>query len=207
MGRTKLGAQLHKQKWLPNRISSFPVSQESQFIFSVYPTDPVVPTAYECFFFPVTVRTLQAHVLAVRICSTIAAVVEACEFVTQQGNYGMDVNGASPELTLGPKGWSKLGKCFTRSQVAELLTYLIEQNHFNVGGLVLHQIKGMPVGLPAATQIVNVCFFYVSSILPILLLYILCSCAGCLTSQETDFFVLYRLLFCDCLLNFVFSSI
>jgi len=157
MGRTKLGAQLHKQKWLPNRISSFPVSQESQFIFSVYPTDPVVPTAYECFFFPVTVRTLQAHVLAVRICSTIAAVVEACEFVTQQGNYGMDVNGASPELTLGPKGWSKLGKCFTRSQVAELLTYLIEQNHFNVGGLVLHQIKGMPVGLPAATQIVNVC--------------------------------------------------
>ena len=35
---------------------------------------------------------------------TIAAVDEAWDFVTQQGDSGMDVDGASPELTLGPKG-------------------------------------------------------------------------------------------------------
>jgi len=48
--RTKLGAQLHKQKCLPSRTSSFTVSQDSYFVFSVYPTDTVVPTAYECFY-------------------------------------------------------------------------------------------------------------------------------------------------------------
>ena len=64
MDCTKLGAQLHKQKCLPHRTSSFPVSQDSHFVFSVYPTDPVVPTAYECFFFRVTVREIQAHALA-----------------------------------------------------------------------------------------------------------------------------------------------
>jgi len=41
----------------------------------------------------------------------------------------MDVDVASPELTLGPKGCSKLGKGYTRAQVAELLTYLIERNY------------------------------------------------------------------------------
>ena len=55
---------LHKQKYLPNCTSPFSVSQESQFVFSVYPTDPVVTIAYECFFFRVTVREIQAHALA-----------------------------------------------------------------------------------------------------------------------------------------------
>ena len=62
--RMKLGAQLHKQKCLPTRTSSFPVSQDSHFVFNIYHTDPVVPTTYEFFFFRVTVRELQAHELA-----------------------------------------------------------------------------------------------------------------------------------------------
>jgi len=43
---------------------SFPDSQGSQFVFIVYPTDSVVPIAYECFFFIVTVRELQVQALA-----------------------------------------------------------------------------------------------------------------------------------------------
>ena len=63
MDRTKLGARLHKLICLPHHPASFSVSQKSQFIFTTYPTDPVVPIAYEYLFFRVTVRELQAHAL------------------------------------------------------------------------------------------------------------------------------------------------
>eukprot|EP00906_Rhabdomonas_costata_P014230 RCo020483 len=88
---------------------------------------------------------------------TIEAVDEAWDFVTQRdsGISGMTEDGAPLELTLGPKGWSKMGKGYTRAQVAELLTYLIEHNYVNVGGRVLRQIKGMPMGMPAAPQVAS----------------------------------------------------
>jgi hypothetical protein len=87
---------------------------------------------------------------------TLMAVDEAWDFVTQAGRAaGMAIDGASREMTLGPKGWSKLGRGYTKAQVAELLTFLIEHNYVNIGGRVLRQIKGMPMGMPAAPQIAN----------------------------------------------------
>ena len=85
---------------------------------------------------------------------TIEAVDEAWDFVTRQ-DAEMREDGAPHEFTLGPKGWSKTGKGYTRAQVAELLTFLIEHNYVNVGGRILRQIKGMPMGMPAAPQIAN----------------------------------------------------
>ena len=85
---------------------------------------------------------------------TIYAIDEAWDFVLQR-DAAMAEGEASLELTLGLKGWSKVGKGYSRAQVAELLTYLIEHNYVNIGGRVLRQIKGMPMGMPAAPQIVN----------------------------------------------------
>ena len=85
---------------------------------------------------------------------TLYAVDEAWDFVIQRETE-MAIDGAPLDLTLGPKGWSKLGKGYTRAQVAELLAYLIEHNYVCIGGRVLRQIKGMPMGMPAAPQIAN----------------------------------------------------
>ena len=85
---------------------------------------------------------------------TLSAIDEAWDFVTQR-EAGMAEDGASPALTLGPKGWSKVGKGFSKAQVAEFLTYLIEHNYVFIGGRILRQIKGMPMGMPAAPQIAN----------------------------------------------------
>ena len=85
---------------------------------------------------------------------TIYAIDEAWDFVLQR-DAAMAEGEASLELTLGSKGWSKVGKGYSRAQVAELLTYLIEHNYVNIGGRVLRQIKGMPMGMPAAPQIAN----------------------------------------------------
>ena len=85
---------------------------------------------------------------------TISAIEEAWDFATQQ-DAGMAIDGTPRDLTLGPKGWSKLGKGYTKAQVAELLTFLVEHNYVYIGGRVLRQIKGMPMGMPAAPQIAN----------------------------------------------------
>ena len=85
---------------------------------------------------------------------TIYAIDEAWDFGLQR-DAAMAEGEASLELTLGSKGWSKVGKGYSRAQVAELLTYLIEHNYVNIGGRVLRQTKGMPMGMPAAPQIAN----------------------------------------------------
>ena len=85
---------------------------------------------------------------------TICAIDEAWDFVTQKDN-GMAEDGAPLAYTLGPKGWSKMGEGYSKARVAELLTYLIEHNYVLSGGRVLRQIKGMPMGMPAAPQIAN----------------------------------------------------
>ena len=82
---------------------------------------------------------------------TISAIEEAWDFATQQ-DAGMAIDGTPRDLTLGPKGWSKLGKGYTKAQVAELLTFLVEHNYVYIGGRVLRQIKGMTMGMLADRQ-------------------------------------------------------
>jgi len=64
MDRKKLGASMSKRKCQPHHATYFPISQDSERVLSAYPSDPVVPIAYECFFFRVTARKLHTHALA-----------------------------------------------------------------------------------------------------------------------------------------------
>ena len=58
------------------------------------------------------------------------------------------------QLTLSNAGWSWDEEGYTRSQIRELLTFLIENYTCN-GGQIKRQIKGMPTGMPAAPKIAN----------------------------------------------------
>ena len=86
---------------------------------------------------------------------TKTAVDEAWEFQSRQ-NPSIQIDGLPPfQLTLTPKGWSWDGDGYTRSKVAELLAFLIQHNYTYNGGHIKRQIKGMPMGVPAAPQIPN----------------------------------------------------
>ena len=86
---------------------------------------------------------------------TITAVDEAWEFQSRQNPF-IQVDGSPPfQLTLTPSGWSWDGEGYTRSQVADLLAFLIQHNYTCNGGHIKRQIKGMPMGMPAAPQIAN----------------------------------------------------
>jgi hypothetical protein len=91
------------------------------------------------------------------IARTMESVTEAFEFWQQQHPPPSVDSRAPPELTLGPTGWSYQGEGFTKDQLAELLNYLIHHNYTcnGVDGKVRRQIKGMPMGMPAAPQIAN----------------------------------------------------
>ena len=59
------------------------------------------------------------------------------------------------QLTLSNAGWSWDEEGYTRSQIRELLTFLIENNYTCNGGQIKRQIKGMPMWMPTAPQIAN----------------------------------------------------
>ena len=71
---------------------------------------------------------------------------------------------APPEVSLGLGGWSYEGDGFTKAQVEELLIYLITHNFTCNGGKVRRQIKGMPMGMPAAPQIANLACYPVEKV-------------------------------------------
>ena len=66
VARKFLGAELHKErKSLRPSTSMAPVVPSVQVLCSAYPSDPVVPTSYECFcFFHARLRDVEAHALA-----------------------------------------------------------------------------------------------------------------------------------------------
>lgn len=61
----------------------------------------------------------------------------------------------SPQVRLGMEGFNRLGEGYTICEVQDLLIFLMAHNYTCNGGRVRRQIKGMPMGMPAAPQIAN----------------------------------------------------
>ena len=86
--------------------------------------------------------------------NTVEAIEEAWEYRSKQPPTS-SCDGAPPQLTLSTVGWSWCGMGFTLPQVAELLSFLLE-NNFNYNGCqFMRQITGLPMGMPAAPRIAN----------------------------------------------------
>jgi len=90
------------------------------------------------------------------ILRTMVAVEEAWTYQRRQLSLQSTAPGATVEdLRLGVHGWSLTGVGFRMDQLSELLTFLIFNSFTYNGGSVRRQIKGMPMGIPAAPQIAN----------------------------------------------------
>ena len=61
----------------------------------------------------------------------------------------------SPGLKLGEEGFNRAGEGYSITEVRDLLVFLMNNNYTCNGGRVCRQIKGMPMGMPAAPQIAN----------------------------------------------------
>ena len=96
---------------------------------------------------------------------TMHAVQEAWDFQKQlystRSDCAMDTHW---ELSLGVGGWSRSGEGLTVSQISEMLHFLIHTNFTFNGGKVRRQIRGMPMGMPAAPQIANLSCYPVEKI-------------------------------------------
>jgi len=91
----------------------------------------------------------------VMIGRTMESVTEAFDFERERNPPPMSDGQAPPQLHLGLSEWSYEGDGFSKAQVEALLTHLVTNNFTCNGGKVRRQIKGMPMGMPAAPQIAN----------------------------------------------------
>ena len=90
------------------------------------------------------------------ISRTMYAVQEAWGFQKQQYSTQSDCAlDTHWELSVGVCGWSRSGEGLAIPQLAEMIYYLIHTNFTFNGGKVRRQIRGMPMGMPAAPQIAN----------------------------------------------------
>ena len=81
--------------------------------------------------------------------------VEVAWTYEQECSPPMITGDQQPSLTLDTQGWSWIDEGYTKAQVAGLLAFLVTNNYTCNGGRVRKQIKGTPVGMPAAPQIAN----------------------------------------------------
>ena len=90
--------------------------------------------------------------------SRAVTAIEEAWLYHQQHHYPLlpDTSASlSNSLTLGVYGWTWGGDGLSLQHVAEFLTYLVSRNYTCNGGQIRRQIRGMPMGMPAAPQIAN----------------------------------------------------